>query len=205
MDKKLRAEVLAEVQSAIEYGFENQEEILENALDMFYHEEIDEEWLRENIEKAYKKRLAQEQAWPSITDFDKLATAFDALGKDHILALHRAGVTRQDAMSDAWELHEAVQAQGLNPLGYCYYHAQDIGRAIETKRLLIGFADYDEEEKRKQEVGKRIVKRLEEQGIEVVWNGDPETRIEVRNFSWQKRHDQTDAGYERAIRNLNSL
>ncbi len=203
MNTALRAEILAEIRSAILYGFEDQEEILESTLDMFYGDDIDEEWLQEEIGKAYEKQLLEEQHWPSITDFDKLVTAFDALGKDNLIALHKAGVTRQDAMSDAWEVYEMAKEQGMNPSGYCYYHAQDVGRAIESELLLIGFADYEEDERRKGEVGKLLVKRLREQNFQVVWSEDTEVRVEIRNFFWQKRHDERDLGYERALKMLN--
>ncbi|WP_285713793.1 DUF6891 domain-containing protein [Erythrobacter oryzae] len=143
--------------------------------------------VRDHARAAMAAKRAAEAGWPAVTDWDRLARAFDALEADHILALHNAGVTTSDAHSDAWDLI------GRDPpgtwRGFAFYHGQDVERAVAGGALFMGFDAVEEGAEAKRAIGAAIVAALTAQGFAPNWNGDPETRLDVPGIVWHKRTD----------------
>lgn len=141
--------------------------------------------VREHAQTVMAAKRAEEAGWPPVTDWDRLAKAFDALEAAHILALHNAGMTTSDAHSDAWDLI------GRDPpgswRGFAYYHGQDVERVLVGDALYIGFDAVAEGAEAKRQIGAEIVAALQEQGFAPEWNGDPEIRLDVPGIKWQKR------------------
>ncbi|WP_086607315.1 DUF6891 domain-containing protein [Erythrobacter donghaensis] len=143
--------------------------------------------VREHARSVMEAKRAAEAGWPAVTDWDRLARAFDALEASGILALHNAGMTTSDAHGDAWDLI------GRDPAGtwrgFAFYHGQDLERAVAGDPLFIGFDAVAEGAKPKRGVGEEIVAALKAEGFKPEWTGDPETRLEVPGIIWQKRTD----------------
>jgi Domain of unknown function (DUF6891) len=131
-----------------------------------------------------KKREA-EKAWPDTTDCDRLDAAFQALEDQKILALHNAGYTAQDAAADAWDIINREPKGAWD--GYCYYHGQDVERAVQSFPLFIGFDAVADDEKAKRAIGERVAAALRGADFEVDWSGDPETRMSITNIDWKRR------------------
>ena len=143
--------------------------------------------VRDHAVSVMKAKRAAEAGWPAVTDWDRLARAFDALEASGILALHNAGMTTSDAHGDAWDLIGRDPAGAWR--GFAFYHGQDLERAVAGGSLFIGFDAVAGGAEAKRGVGEDIVTALKAEGFAPEWNGDPETRLEVPGIVWQKRTD----------------
>lgn len=205
MPDSVREEIAEHIQYYINSGFYDREETKESIRAGFYEETIDEAWLHRQVEKEYTRRLREQAGWPAETSFDRLAKAFDRLNASGIIALHNAGNTKQDATGDAEDIYEELKAKGITVKGYCYYHAQDMERAMDGQPLFVGFGDFDNDDNSALETGKKVVKALEAYGFNINWDKSVETRIEILNIKWQKRFGNDNCSRERVIRLLTGL
>lgn len=199
---------------SIRSGFSSLDDIIADSLDAVEDEgwsnEISEEWVRETIEKEHDKHIKASKTWESPTDTQRLHAVFDKLCKQNIIALHNAGYTTSDAIYDAQDVWKDLEGEGLKPIGYCYYHGQDLERVIETGTLNIGF--YGEKENNEKEaiaIGNKVVAALKDAGFTVNWNGSASKRIEVENLNWQNLFVSDDDveqmwGYDRVFELMSS-
>lgn len=90
---------------------------------------------------------------------------------------------------------------GVKPTGFCYYHTQDLERAVDKniKNLYLGFDSVSQNDNEALQVANRIVTKLKETGFELDWNGSVDQRIEIKNINWQKIPDDENWGAERVI------
>ncbi len=194
---------------SIKSGFESLDDIINDALeaveDEGWQSEISEEWVREILGKEYLKNETESKSWQHPTDTEKLLAVFDTLVKGRIVALHNAGYTQSDAIYDVQDVWKDLEDQGVKPIGYCYYHGQDLERVIEADTLCIGF--YGEKEKNDKEailIGNKVAKAFSDAGFSVEWNGAASKRIEIHNFKWQNVFTSDDDvekkwGYDRVL------
>lgn len=205
-NKELKQDVIDLIRQEVLFGFDNEAEILEATWDLEadYGEKLDGEWVRHMIAEYYNTRQAETNQWEKPTDFDRLAKSFDELNRAKIIALHKAGYTKQDGYSDVGEVRGHLQP-GIEPIGYCFYHMQDLERAIdpEIRNLFLAFDDIGQDDEKAVWVGKKIVATLNKNGLKTEWNGTVDQRIEIKDIRWQKVPDGQDWGMERAIALLN--
>ena len=168
-------------------GFFNEADLAEHLADLAY--DPDAKGIAQEIESHARAEIAKkreaEKAWPATTDCDRLDAAFQALEDQQILALHNAGYTTQDAASDAWEILNREPKGAWD--GYCYYHGQDVERAVQSFPLFIGFDAVADNQEAKRAIGERVTANLRAADFEVDWNGDPETRMSITNLDWKRR------------------
>ncbi len=180
-------------------GFFNEEDFDVHLDDLTYDEEANEHLValrRFGLATMDEKKLA-EVNWPAETDYDRLAKAFSKLDMEGILALHNAGYTRSDAHADAWEYIRESEPGRYR--GFCFYHGQDVERAVEGSDLFIGFDAVADGADEKIALGKAIAAALANHDFDVPWNGDPETRMSITNIEWKKRTDWIDLPTTSAI------
>ncbi len=201
MRQEIKDEAIEQLEKDILFGFENADDLLESISEMFYDEDdFDEEWLKQEIDSRLKKHKADSLKWEKPTDFDRLVKAFDELNKNKIVSLHRAGYTKSDGESDCSEIIDELKELGINAKGYCYYHTQDLERAIgEEKMLFIGFDSYNRNDELAKEVAEKIISVLTDNGFSTKWNGSIDTRIEILNINWKKTVDNIDYNYGRVF------
>ena len=201
MTQEIKEEAIEQLEKDILFGFENGDDLFESISEMFYDEDdFDENWLKNEIKIRLKKHQAESLNWEKPTDFEKLVKSFDELNKEKIVSLHRAGYTRQDGESDCSEIIEELKTIGITAKGYCFYHTQDLERAIgDEKMLYIGFDSYNREDDLAKEVAEKIVGILKKNGFNVNWNGSLESRIEILNINWKKAVDNVDYNYSRVF------
>jgi len=195
----LKIEISGEIRAFIKSGFFDKVETFENIQDMFYDETLDEAWIKQEIQTQYEQRLEEAKTWEKETDFDRLAQVFDKLNSSGIIRLHKAGNTRQDGEGDTEEIYEALKDKGIKTRGYCFYHTQDVDRAIEGDNLFLAFGAFQGDEKMGTDIGKEIVAALHGKGFKTDWNGSIEKRIEIVGIKWQKRFGNETCTNERAI------
>jgi hypothetical protein len=205
MKPGLRQEAYQLVEEGIRFGFENKNELFESIRDVFYDEEdFDDEWLRQAIDDRYIRHQREASEWERPTGFDKLANAFDQLAKAGIVALHKAGHTKSDGVEDCLEIIKILAEHQVAVKGYCYYHSQDLARAVdpEIKNLLIGFDSVEHNDAAAIAVANTIIDILQRNGFEVSWPGTVEQRIEILNIDWKKLPDEQDWSGQRVIQLL---
>jgi len=149
-------------------------------------EDADEALLRAAVAPEFERKAQAEKSWPKETDCDRLDKVFQALNASGIVALHNAGYTYSDGIADA---SEVIAQRGKNRVrGFCFYHGQDVERAVDGGGLWIAFGGLNDKDKAKKvEAGSAVKQALEAQGLAVVWDGDPETRLSIPNFDWKRR------------------
>lgn len=177
---------------SIKSGFESLEDIINDAIeaveDEGWQREISEEWIRETLTREYQKNLEESKAWENKTDTDKLREVFDSLCEKKILALHNVGYTTSEALYDIEDVWNELEDEEINPIGFCYYHGQDLERVIETGELPIGFGGTKEKnEKEAIAIGNIVSAALKDAGFEVRWNNSAADRITLLNFKWQNQ------------------
>lgn len=156
--------------------------------------------MRSEIEIRLHKHKAESLTWQKPTDFEKLVNACDELNKERIVSLHKAGYTRQDGQDDCKEIIEELNKIGASTKGYCFYHTQDLERAIGEERMLfIGFDSFNGEDELAKEVAEQIIEVLKKHEFNVKWNGSLQTRIEILDLNWQKTVDNIDYNYGRVF------
>lgn len=199
MKQAIKDEALEQIQKDVLFGFYDEYSISETIHDMFYDvDNFDSDWLNAEISKQFTQHKNANPLWQKPTDFDKLVAVFDQLNKEKIVSLHKAGYTRQDAEGDCREIIDELSSLGINAKGYCYYHTQDLERAIgEEEMLFIGFDSVDYNDEVATEIAQRILALLQENGFQTSWDGTVKTRIKVQNINWQKTYDGIDYNYDR--------
>lgn len=140
------------------------------------------------VDAALAEWRAEQATWPSPTDCDRLDAAFEALRGRGLIALQNAGFTQSDGYED---FQDALERHP-NPktiLGYCFYHEQDLERAVKGRGLTLAFgpANPQEEKTRGQEAGEIVREELQRAGLAVEWDGTFGARIRVPNLVWRRR------------------
>jgi hypothetical protein len=176
--------VLNAIKSWVWSGFYSPDEV-DSMIDDILEEDADEAMLRKAVAPEFDKKAAAEASWPDTTDCDRLDEAFENLNSRGIIALHNAGYTMSDGASDVSEVLHQRGRKGIR--GYCFYHGQDVERAVEGAGPMIAFGDLDDDKTRKVEIGRLVKQALQEAGFAVDWNGDPETRLSIPGINWKRR------------------
>lgn len=148
-------------------------------------EDADEKLLRESVEPEFEKKLLAEKSWPAKTDCDRLDEAFEELNELGIVALHNAGMTQSDGLEDVGQEIDGMESNKVQ--GYCFYHGQDLERAVSGDGLMIAFGDLHEDLNKRIEIGNLIKQTLERKGLSVDWAGNPDTRLNISKFDWKRR------------------
>jgi hypothetical protein len=202
MSQEIKDEALEQIEKDVLIGFESAEEMIESIAEMFDDEDdFDEDWLAETIEAKCNEHRDNSFNWSRPTDFDRLDAAFTELIKQKIVCLHNAGYTKQDAIGDCEEAINELDDHGIEAIGYCYYHTQDLERAIDPKErnLLLGYDSFIDNEKEALMIANTIVAVLKTHHFQITWNGSIQQRIQIDNINWQRIPDDKDWSIERLI------
>ncbi|MDO7174176.1 DUF6891 domain-containing protein [Mariniflexile sp. AS56] len=201
MTDEIKKEAIEQLEKDVLFGFENGDDLLESISEMFYDEtDFDENWLKKEIDIRLKNHQKESRSWEKPTDFERLVKSFDELNENKIVSLHRAGYTKSDGEEDCSEIIDELKVIGISVNGYCYYHTQDLERAIgKEKMLFIGFDSYNRDDGLAKEVAEKIISVLTNNGFKTKWNGSIDTRIEILNIDWKKAVDNIDYNYSRVF------
>ena len=182
--------------SQVRAGFISIEDIKENIIeeieDNGFEEEISEKWAIKKIDKEWEKLLLESKQWKNPTDTQKLIKAFDELCSMNIIALHNAGYTTSDGMDEVGEVEKELRKKNIVSDGYCFYHEQDLARALDSENpsLTIAFQKMENSDDAVTiGVGKKVSEILRKNGLEVVWDETANLKITIPNFKWQLVYD----------------
>jgi hypothetical protein len=142
-------------------------------------------FLKASVQPEVERKLTAQDAWPAETDCDRLDKVVRHLHGAGICALQNAGYTMSDGRTDV------AEAVAGGPKGYyrgfCFYHGQDVERAVKGQGLHIAFGAIDDDRAAGVAVGCEIVEALRHVGFAVEWDGSIERRINVPAILWQRR------------------
>lgn len=71
--------------------------------------------------------------------------------------------------------------------GYCFYHGQDLGRAVTTGHLFLAYGDVEATTDGSIAIGKIVTQAFRGEGLVCEWNADFEKRILVMDIDWKRR------------------
>ncbi|EPJ47388.1 MAG: hypothetical protein OFPII_13660 [Osedax symbiont Rs1] len=165
-------------------GFETADDIQEIISDLL-EEGADQSMLRQSVSIELNKKYQAEKSWPQVTDVDRLDKVFQSLNSIGILCLHNAGYTMSDGHDDS---HDALIDYPKGQFfGYCFYHRQDLERAISGGGLRLAYDHVRGDVPEKIKVAQAILQELEKAGFTVDWDQTTEQRINIPNFDWKNR------------------
>lgn len=134
-----------------------------------------------------ERRLARERPRPTPCINDGIDAAFAALDRERqLVALQNAGYTQSDAWSDVNAVAARRRRLGQRVVGGCFYHFQDLERAVRGHGLMIGFGAYADaaRDDASHAIGTTIVEVLRGHGVPTTWDGRIEQRIQIDPFEW---------------------
>lgn len=191
--------IFESIRNDVRMGFLSPEEIKESIVeeieDNGFEDEISIEWAFKAIHSEYNKLVVESENWIKPNDTEKLINSFDELCKNNIIALHNAGYTNSDGEYEVVEVERHLRENNIVSDGYCFYHEQDLSRAIsaENPSLLIAFQKINNSNDQVTiEVGKKIVKILTKNGLKVEWNEKPTNKILLPGFKWQMIYNENN-------------
>ncbi|KQQ14700.1 hypothetical protein ASF53_08725 [Methylobacterium sp. Leaf123] len=191
-----RADTAEQIEILARGGFETEGSTLETILEEYLDPDTvapdDRRWVEAEVTRAFARKRADEATWPLETDFDRLAIAFDALDARGIIALHKAGYTRSDGISDATEIYHQRRERGRASRGFVFYHGQDVESVVFDQGLYLASGAFEDRDKTAAAIAAEIVTAVEAQGLRTQWEGDVGTRILVHPIHWLKRSPSDD-------------
>ncbi len=175
------------------------EAISEEYLDPYELSADDRAWIDAKAEEEANAKSEAEEDWPETTDWDRLDAAFNDMDEVGILALHNAGMTQSDGMSDAADIAAQMKDEGYTFKGYVFYHSQDVDGALQGAPLHLAFGAFDDGDG--AAVAHEAVTILQNSDFEVEWDGTLDQRIALKGFDWKKPgfgedDDEDGEGYE---------
>ena len=157
-------------------------EMLEDVLE----EDVDAAAMRTAIAAEFRRKAAAEQSWPEKTDCDQLDEVFTTLDAQGICAVQNAGYTMSDGYED---VSQALDDRGADKYhGFCFFHGQDLERAIDGHGLMLAFGAVDDTTPKSLAVGKSVNAALNTAGFTTTWDGTVETRINIPVIDWKRRY-----------------
>lgn len=185
----LSDEILEEIDTIVRGGFYDRERVLEIFREEMYSPgELPLDDLEHAVNVAFDAHDAAKEGWAETTDCDRLDAVFDALTRRGIIALQNAGNTQSDGYDDFLSAMES-SSDPSRIVGYCFFHSQDLERAVRGGGLYLAFGppSPEGEELAGAKVGRLVADELQRAGFEVVWDGAFDKRIYVPRIVWQRR------------------
>ena len=185
----LDEEISLEIRRLVRGGFDDRDEIITICCEEMYEPgELDQQEVEAVVDAEFIAVAREQQNWPAVTDCDRLDAVFARLNERNIIALQNAGYTQSDGHEDVFEAYER-HPRKARITGYCFYHGQDLARAVDGDGLYLAFGPIDprKEETEGPAIGAAIVEELKRAGFEVDWNGTFAKRICVPKLDWKRR------------------
>ncbi len=157
-------------------------------LDDILEDDVDEEKMRLLIDKEFRDKAKEELQWPKVTDCDRLDNVFSDLNKEMIVAIQNTGYETSDGHQEVGEIHSKSPKETYR--GYCFYHGQDLERAVAGDGIMLAFGDMKDTEDGKMKVAEIIIRTLIKHGFEHEWNGKVSMRINIPKIDWKRRLTQ---------------
>lgn len=183
----------------VKMGFDSPGTVREIMQEMLDYQDlgadVSQAWMEQIIDREFAQLNEDQYSWNRPTDPDRLAKAFNELCTEKIIALHNAGYTTSDGEEDVVAVEWQLRDKGMQSEGDCFYHEQDLERAIDpdSKKLLVAFQKIDNSDDAVTlAVGQKVADKLRQHGFTVNWSGSVNEKIEIAGIEWNKLHDYDD-------------
>ena len=185
----LEPETKLDISSMVRTGFYDRDRLIEVFTEEMYAPgELDSNDVVSTIDSEFVLYEEEKLSYPATTDCDRLDTAFNNINERGVIALQNAGYTQSDGYED---INDALSdhPNSKSIIGYCFYHCQDLERAVNGGGLYFAFGPIDpaKEQTDGLKVGEIVRDELVNAGLLVDWDGTFEKRLSVPNLKWQKR------------------
>ncbi|MGL6073502.1 MAG: DUF6891 domain-containing protein [Fimbriiglobus sp.] len=170
----------------VRFGFYSATEVTRIVAEDVLDGQLPKKRVRDLVKEEVQKQQAKQASWPAVTGCDRLDRAFAALLKANILAIHNAGYTPSDCITEMSQQYADAGGKKSRIIGYCFYHLQDLQYALKHHSLGLAFGAIDGDTRRGLEVGEQIRATLEAEGLKVLWNGSIDEKMEIP-FRWRRR------------------
>lgn len=128
----LEAETQSKIACLVRSDFYDRERLIEVLTEEVYAPgERDTDDVVSAIDTHFVEYEYEKHSYPSITDCDRLDSAFAKMNERGVIAIQNAGYTQSDGYDEAGELY-AQHPDKESILGYGFYHAQDLGAQSPT-------------------------------------------------------------------------
>ncbi|MFI9049617.1 DUF6891 domain-containing protein [Streptomyces sp. NPDC053427] len=183
LDPKTRERAEEQARALIRTGFWDFHRTAQGVCDIFGPDDtpvsLDE--ARRIVAGPWQERLAEQAAWPEVTDADRVAGVFAALERQGLTA--RMNFTCCSGCGVA-EIG-AERAEGDH--GFVFFHYQDTETLADGGGLSVRYGAYADSGRERAEVGRTVVAALSEAGLPTEWDGNPDKVITVDPLDWRKR------------------
>lgn len=185
-------DIFERIEKRILIGFEDPEEFIPDVIhevtEQQWNAPVPTSWIRKTALQLHNSHLEKSREWTGKTDVKRLAEVFNTLCKDGILALHRPGYTREDAIEEVFSVMEDMVLSPELIKGFCFYCGENVDKLIYSEGTLhIGFNSIlIDDSPFAIAIGTTIVQRLRENGFMVEWDGKMGSCIQVLQFQWKK-------------------
>lgn len=191
MDKTLIIELEQFARRQVAGGFADPDQIVESTVEA-HPDQADEEQLQPVVEGLVgadvARHLAEQQAWPEVTDCDRLDAALDELTAAGIVCRQDFTCCSNCGESEiGGEMADARDA-GLEVRGYAFYHQQDTDRGVEGGGVYLKYGAVTEGDAALLAVGHEIADCVRRHGLAVEWGGSAADAILVR-LDWKRRRE----------------
>lgn len=182
-----QTELAEHVRVQLAIGHHDVDAIVEEAIEIFG---VDEAAVRALVDAAVTAR----EGWPAVTDCDRLDAAFAELERSGIRARqHFACCASCGHYEISEDIYFARDVWEERVDGYVFYHRQDTETAVTRGLLHLRYATLGSDPAATTAIGHRVYAALQAAGLEVAWNGEPASTIQLRNLRWQRRGWPTPA------------
>lgn len=181
MNVDLVDEIEYMIESLTKSGFFNHDEILEILEDQFIEEDVDFSQFTISLNNYNN------------FNFKKLESVFNALVSENIVGVHNCGFDIEEGVADVFELYVHLKNNKFSPEGFCFYTFEDVEDAIYDNKLKITFGDFENNEEKALDCGKKIYNALSKE-FDLIWDETINTQIEINPITWDKSY--TDNEYE---------
>jgi hypothetical protein len=182
-------EVHGYVRIDIAAGFDPPAAIIDSVVDVM-SDEYDAVILRRLVEQVVAEQLAahlaEQAAWPTTTDCDRLDAAFAALEAHGIVCRQHFSCCGSCGAAEIWDVIAEERAGGRAVCGYAFYHWQDTEAAIDGYGLHLNYGAVAQTESAALDVARAIVAALDAHGLATEWSGVWSERIYVA-LEWKRR------------------
>jgi hypothetical protein len=174
---------------ALAAGFDEPADIAESAIE-YFNEETDVSITGPLVEKMLpdmlRDHLKDQISWPTVTDCDRLDTAFAALTAAGIVARQDFTCCSSCGAAEIGDEIALVTAGGTTVRGYAFYHQQSTEAAVDGNALMLTYGALEDDEVAAVQIGHEVVAVLAAHGFQCDWDGNIEKCIGVP-LVWQRR------------------
>ncbi|SCD38379.1 hypothetical protein GA0115251_106436 [Streptomyces sp. TverLS-915] len=179
------AELEGVVRVALHGGYRDPEALAELAEEYFVADDrrpVTAAQARALVDRLWRERLAEQEAWHGETDPERLTRAFTALDAAGVVAREDFTCCRSCGMGEI-----GAEAGPGGARGFVFFHEQCTDGAVTGGGLRLYYGGFDDEERTTAAIGREVVAALAAAGLRTTWDGSPARAIEVTPLDWRRR------------------